>query len=97
MRAGGSVTLNTDVTEPEDDNDTGLAEISQVSSKTSVNHGNDVRFRDRLQLGHADLHVLFFTIGEHNTMHFSEWRFLKAKITEMRWESQMTGKQILLL
>uniref|UniRef100_A0A8C1ZPK6 Immunoglobulin domain-containing protein n=1 Tax=Cyprinus carpio TaxID=7962 RepID=A0A8C1ZPK6_CYPCA len=41
VRAGGSVTLNTDVTEPEDDNDTSLAEISQVSSKTSVNHDEE--------------------------------------------------------
>ncbi len=59
MRAGDSVTLNTDVTEPKDgDNDTDIGEISRVSSKSSVYHINAVKFRDRLQLGQADVSSL---------------------------------------
>lgn len=59
MTAGESVTLNTDITELEEDgkilwthgdNDTCIAEITRATSKISVYQGNDLRFKDRLQL-----------------------------------------------
>ncbi|XP_077094006.1 uncharacterized protein LOC143746123 [Siphateles boraxobius] len=59
VTAGESVTLNTDIPELEEDskilwthgdNDTCIAEINRATSKISVYRGNDVRFRDRLQL-----------------------------------------------
>ncbi|KAK2917100.1 hypothetical protein Q8A67_001474 [Cirrhinus molitorella] len=47
LRAGDSSTLNTDVTKPEDgDDDTGIAEISRVRSKTSVHEGNREKNRE---------------------------------------------------
>ncbi|XP_067309655.1 uncharacterized protein [Pseudorasbora parva] len=61
VTAGDSVTLNTDITELEEDskilwthgdNDTCIAEINRASSKISLYRGNDMRFRDRLQLDH---------------------------------------------
>ncbi|XP_077093907.1 uncharacterized protein LOC143746072 [Siphateles boraxobius] len=61
VTAGESVTLNTDIPELEEDskilwthgdNDTCIAEINRATSKISVYRGNDVRFRDRLQLDH---------------------------------------------
>lgn len=59
VTAGESVTLNTDITELEEDgkilwthgdNDTCIAEINRATSKISVYQGNDLRFKDRLQL-----------------------------------------------
>lgn len=56
---GDRVTLNTDLTELEADakvlwthgeNHTCIAKINRCTSKMSVYEGNDVRFRDRLQL-----------------------------------------------
>jgi len=61
VMAGESVTLSTDILELEEDskilwthgdNDTCIAEINRATGKTSVYRGNDVRFRDRLQLDH---------------------------------------------
>ncbi|KAG1955343.1 hypothetical protein F2P79_008437 [Pimephales promelas] len=61
VTVGDSVTLNTDITDLEEDskiqwthgeNDTCIAKINRATGKTSVYHGNDVRFRDRLQLDH---------------------------------------------
>lgn len=61
MTAGDSVTLNTGITELDGDskilwthgdNDTCIAEINKATSKISLYRGNDVRFRDRLQLDH---------------------------------------------
>ncbi|XP_056118647.1 uncharacterized protein LOC130096041 [Rhinichthys klamathensis goyatoka] len=61
VTAGDSVTLNTDITDLEEDskilwthgdNDTCIAKINRATGKTSVYRGNDVRFRDRLQLDH---------------------------------------------
>lgn len=59
MTAGESVTLNTDIRDLEEvskilwthgDNDTCIAEINRATSKISVYQGNDLRFKDRLQL-----------------------------------------------
>jgi len=61
VMAGESVTLSTDILELEEDskilwthgdNDTCIAEINRATGKTSVYRGNDVRFKDRLQLDH---------------------------------------------
>ncbi|XP_048067163.1 uncharacterized protein LOC125280573 isoform X1 [Megalobrama amblycephala] len=61
VNAGDSVTLNTGITELDGDskilwthgdNDTCIAEINKATSKISLYRGNDVRFRDRLQLDH---------------------------------------------
>ncbi|XP_058624756.1 uncharacterized protein LOC131536086 isoform X1 [Onychostoma macrolepis] len=61
VRAGDSVILNTGITELEadskilwthGDNDTCIAKINRATNKMSLYHGNDVRFRDRLQLDH---------------------------------------------
>ncbi|XP_051745169.1 uncharacterized protein LOC127509898 isoform X2 [Ctenopharyngodon idella] len=61
VTAGDSVTLNTNIPELDGDskilwthgdNDTCIAEINKATSKISLYRGNDVRFRDRLQLDH---------------------------------------------
>ncbi|ROJ08802.1 hypothetical protein DPX16_3112 [Anabarilius grahami] len=61
VTAGDSVTLKTNIPELDGDskilwthgdNDTCIAEINKASSKISLYRGNDVRFRDRLQLDH---------------------------------------------
>uniref|UniRef100_A0A8C1S4Y7 Immunoglobulin domain-containing protein n=1 Tax=Cyprinus carpio TaxID=7962 RepID=A0A8C1S4Y7_CYPCA len=61
VRAGDSVTLNTGMTELEEDSkilwthgdhETCIAKINRATNKTSLYRGNDVRFRDRLQLDH---------------------------------------------
>ncbi|XP_016387972.1 uncharacterized protein LOC107723774 [Sinocyclocheilus rhinocerous] len=61
VTAGDSVTLNTGMTELEEDSkilwthgdhETCIAKINRATNKTSLYRGNDVRFRDRLQLDH---------------------------------------------
>ncbi|KAL1279061.1 hypothetical protein QQF64_025734, partial [Cirrhinus molitorella] len=63
VKAGDSVILDTGITELEEDskilwthgdNDTCIAKINRATNKTSLYHGNDVRFRDRLQLNHQN-------------------------------------------
>ncbi|XP_073690755.1 uncharacterized protein [Garra rufa] len=61
VRAGDSVILNTGIDELDEDskilwthgdNDTCIAKMNRSTNKTSLYRGNDVRFRDRLQLDH---------------------------------------------
>ncbi|XP_016117396.1 uncharacterized protein [Sinocyclocheilus grahami] len=61
VTAGDSVTLNTGMTELEEDSkilwthgdhETCIAKINRATNKTSLYRGNDMRFRDRLQLDH---------------------------------------------
>ncbi|XP_073704355.1 uncharacterized protein [Garra rufa] len=61
VRAGDSVILNTGIDELDEDskilwthgdNDTCIAKMNRATNKTSLYRGNDVRFRDRLQLDH---------------------------------------------
>ncbi|XP_039536264.1 uncharacterized protein LOC120484892 [Pimephales promelas] len=72
VTAGQSVTLSTDVPELEEDskilwthgdNDTCIAEINRATGKTSVYRGNDVRFRDRLQLDHQTGSLIIWNIS----------------------------------